>query len=147
MAEPAGRTVLVVNGRVIEMPAHRTTDRVRLESSPAWWGSLAWLGGALVVLGAFVGAGLGSATTIIGVSLFFATAILSGAELYEFATAVGASAVLWTSAGISVYLGADPSLVASMVALVVLGLVMLGAASVGIARTRSSDASHPQPAG
>jgi len=126
MDERGGGSVIVVNGRVLEIPAHHSVGFPPLEGSIAWWKSLALLGGMLVGVGAFVGADWGSATAVGGVLLFFAAAILSGAERYEFATAVGLAAVIWTSAGISVALGADPSLIGSF-----LGFVVVGAAALG----------------
>ncbi|HEY1197769.1 MAG TPA: hypothetical protein VGG32_03470 [Thermoplasmata archaeon] len=139
MAEPAGRTMIVVDGRVLEMPSYRSASTARLEGSVAWWGSLALLGGSLLVLGAFVGADLGSATAIGGVVLFLVAAILAGAERYELATALGVSAVLWTSAGIAVYLGTDPSLIGSLLAFAIVGVVALVAGGLGALRKRSRD--------
>lgn len=125
MEEYVGRNVTVVDGRVVEVPAHRSVGFPPLEGSVAWWEALALLGGLLVALGAFVAADWGSATAIAGVLLFFAAAILAGADRYEFATALGVAAVIWTSAGISVYLGADPSLLGSFLGFVIAGTAAL----------------------
>jgi hypothetical protein len=136
MDERVGRSIIVVNGRVLEIPAHRSVVFPPLEGSLAWWKSLALLGGMLVVVGAFVGADWGSAAAIGGVLLFFAAAILSGSERYEFATAVGVAALIWTSAGISVDLRADPSLIGSSLGFVVVGAAALLTGSYGILRSR-----------
>lgn len=140
MTGSGGRTVLLVNGRVLELPAVRSAQCVRLEGSVAWWSALAFLGGALVALGACVGAGLGSAAAITGVVLFLATGVLLGSERYEYATVVGVSAVLWTSAGIAVYLGTDGLLIDSLVVFALVGIAALVAGSLGAARARSKEA-------
>jgi hypothetical protein len=146
MVEPAGRSVAVIDGRVLEVPARRSASTLHLEGSVAWWGSLALLGGSLVVLGAFVGAGLGSEAAVGGVALFLATAILAGSERYEFATALGVSAVIWTSAGIAVNLGADPSWAGSFLAFAGVGVAALVAGGLGALRRRFRDLRHPDPA-
>ena len=131
MNEPPGRSVVVINGRVHEIPAPRSVDWVRLERSVAWWASLALLGGLLILLGIFVGADLGLVSAIGGVALFFATAALAGDERYELATAAGVAGVVWTSSGIAVDLGTDPSLTGSLVVFAVTGAVMLLAGVLG----------------
>jgi len=138
MIESTERRVLVVNGRVHEVPARRSADSVRLEGSVAWWASLVVLGGLLVVLGALVGADLGVAAAIGGVALFFATAVLAGDERYEFATALGAAGVLWTSMGIAVDLGTDPAPTASLFVLASVGVLTMFAGVLGGLR-RSGD--------
>ncbi|MGA8711160.1 MAG: hypothetical protein WB786_08050 [Thermoplasmata archaeon] len=131
MTEPAGRTVLVVNGRVYEVPPRRSADLVRLEGSVIWWEALALLGGSLLILGGFLGADLGFAAALVGVALFFVTAVFAADERYEFATALGIAAVIWTSAGIAVDLGTDPSLIGSFLAFGIVGATMLIAGVLG----------------
>lgn len=136
MGEPAGRMIVVTRSGVVEVPASRSAHAVRLEDSVAWWGSLAVLGASLVVLGLIVGAALGSAAAIGGFVLFLATAVLVGDERYEVATAMGISGVIWTSAGISVSLGTDPSLVGSLVGFEIVGVLGLVVGVPGILRAR-----------
>jgi hypothetical protein len=131
MAPPAERTVLVVNGRVHEVPARSSADGAHLEGSVAWWQSLALLGGLLLVLGILVGANVGVAAAIAGVGLFFATAVVAGDERYETATALGIAAVIWTSMGIALDLGTDPSLPGSLLSFAVVGAAMLIAGVLG----------------
>jgi hypothetical protein len=145
MAEPAGRTLILVNRRLHEVMTTSALDRVRLEGSAAWWGSLSFLGGSLLVLGAFVGANAGTAAAVGGVMLFFATAVLAGAEQYEFATALGVSALIWTSAGIAVYLGTDPTSFGSFLALTILGLAVLVTGGLGTLRKRPRGIPRPDP--
>jgi len=146
MGEPAGRIVMVTDGRVLEIPASRPARLSRLEGSVEWWESLAILGGSLLVLGAFVGAVLGSAAAICGFVLFLATAVVAGAERYEFATALGVSGVIWTSAGISVYLGTDPSLIGSLLGFAIVGAAALVAGMFGALRRRSGNPRRSRPA-
>ena len=133
------RTVLVVNGRVHEVPAGRSVDRVRLESSVAWWTSLGIFGGLLAVLGVLVGTDLGVPAAIGGVSLFFATAVLAGDERYEIATALGSAGVLWTSLGIAVDLGTDPARSVSFVVLASIGIVAMAAGVLGGLRRKAGE--------
>ncbi|MGD0587388.1 MAG: hypothetical protein ABSA63_01135 [Thermoplasmata archaeon] len=146
MAEPACRTILVVNGRVHEIPARRSSDRVRAEGSVTWWESLALFGGSLVILGLFVGADLGFGAAIGGVALFLATAILAGEGRYEFTTAVGTSAMVWTSSGIAVVLGTDPSLIGSLFCFVFVGVAALALGLLGRSRARSRGSEGFAPA-
>lgn len=139
MSGSSERVVIVVNGRVLEIPAYHPTGPTALENSVAWWESVVLLGVALVVLGVLVGADLGSVAAVGGVALFLATGIVAGAERYEAATALGVAAVLWTSAGISVSLGVDPSLIGSLVAFATIGAVVIVAGSWGAARRRAQE--------
>lgn len=97
----------------------------RLENSPAWRASLELLGGLLVALGVLVGLGLGTATAVGGFVIFLATGVVAGAESYEVATALGASGMAFTAAGISVVTGGDPSLGLSLLGFEVAGGVLL----------------------
>jgi hypothetical protein len=140
MSGSSDRVVLVVNGRVHELSGHRSVDDVRFGATAAWWGALALLGAALLVLGGFVTGALGTAAAIGGVVLFLGTAVVAGAEQYEFATALGTSAVVWTATGISLDLGADPSLSASAVGFALVGFSILIAGAIGTWRNRARPA-------
>jgi hypothetical protein len=140
MGEMADRVIIVSRVGIQEVGPHRSAQLVRLERSVAWWTSLATWGALLLPLGALVGSGLGPSGAIGGFLLFLVTAVVVGDEQYELATALGVSAVIWTAAGISVSLGADRSLVASLVALTAvgtLGLVVGVLGSLGARNSRS----------
>ena len=145
MTEPAGRTIIVVNGRVEELPAHYPSRITGRGEATEGWISLALLGGLLLALGALVGTDQGSAAAIGGVVLFLATAVLGGAERYEFATALGVSGVVWTAAGMSVYLGIDPSLVGSFLGFAIVGVASVGAGTAGALRKRGRDSRGGKP--
>ena len=101
----------------------------------------------MVGAGILVGAGMGETVAISGVALFFGTAALAGAERTEIATALGGSGVVWSSTGISVVLGTDPSLVGSLVGLCVAGgaAVTIGILGAMRARARPTDLLRPDP--
>ena len=115
--EQPGRPVLAVNGQVVSPSAYRQSTFVELENTVAWWSSLGVLGALLVGAGILIGAGKGEVVAISGVALFIATAVLAGVERTEIATAAGVAGVVWTSAGISVALGTDPTLSGSLLGL------------------------------
>ncbi len=131
------RPVIVVDGRLLGPSAYRPSAFAELQDTVAWWSALAALGGLLLVAGVLVGSGGGEAVAISGVALFFATAVLAGAELTEMATALGVAAVVWTSAGISVALGTDPSLVGSFAGLAASGGLGLLSGFVGALRANA----------
>jgi hypothetical protein len=143
MAEPVGRTILVLNGRVYELPPSRATY---LSGSVAWWGALALWGALVLGLGMVVGAGAGAWSAIGGVVCFLFAGVLVGSERYELATAVGASAIIWTSTGIAVYPGTDPAPGASALVLGVLGgLALVAGGTMALRRRdRSSVRVHEQ---
>lgn len=122
MAEPVGRTILVINGRVLELGPARATHTT---SRAGWWRSLALFGGTLLLLGIPIGAGVGSLAAIAGVVFFVAAGEIAGSERYELATALGAAGVVWTSAGIAVALGTDPSLALSALLCAVAGALLV----------------------
>jgi len=142
MEGPSERLVVVVDGRVHEIPAYRSAPGPELAGARRWRGALLLLGGLLLGLGGFVGANLGAEAAVGGVMLFLATAVVAGTERYELATALGVSGVVWTSAGMSVALGADPSLTGSLAGFVIVGLVAVGTAALGPFRPPA-----PQPSG
>ncbi|MGA8542356.1 MAG: hypothetical protein WB947_02260 [Thermoplasmata archaeon] len=118
-----------------------------LEDTVAWWGSLALLGALLVTAGLLVGADMGETVAIAGVALFFATAVLAGAERTEWATALGVAGVVWTAVGISLVLGSDPSRFGSLVGLSVSGaaMVLIGILGAARAHRRTADAAGHGP--
>lgn len=136
MGEPARQFIVTSGGRVLEVPSSPAAHRAYLASSVAWWESLALLGASLAILGALTGAVLGTAAAICGFTFFLVTAVIAGTERYEFATVLGVSGIVWTSTGISVSLGADPSLVGSFVAFEVLGASSLAAGVLGAVRAK-----------
>lgn len=139
MTEPEGRRVLVINGRILEVAAYRTAGPPRLENTVAWWESLVLLGGMLLVLSGFAAAGWGARAAIGGVVLFLVTAVLAGVERYEFATATGIAALLWTSAGVAVLLGLGGRPVDWFVAFAAAGVAMAVAGAAGAVRLRSAE--------
>ena len=111
------RPVIVVDGRLLGPSAYRPSAFAELQDTVAWWSALAALGGLLSRRGRSRSAAVGERPSpSTGVALV-ATAVLAGAELTEMATALGVAAVVWTSAGISVALGTDQSLVGSFAGL------------------------------
>ena len=137
--------MIVVDGEVVSPTAYRPSAFVDLEDTVAWWSALAVLGAFLFALGALVGRGLGETVAVSGVLLFFATAVLAGAERTEFATAVGAAAVVWTATGIAVVLGSDPSLFVSLLGFTIGGASFLALGSLGAARARARSLETPPP--
>lgn len=122
MAEPAGRTILVINGRVLVIgPSHAT----RVGGRAAGWGCLALFGATLLALGIPIVAGVGSFAAIGGVVFFVAAGVVAGSERYSLATALGSAGVVWSCAGIAVYLGTDPSLTLSALVFAVVGTLLL----------------------
>jgi len=128
--------MLVLNGRVYEVVPSRSTY---LSGSVEWWGALTLCGALLLGLSLLVGLGAGTVGAIGGVACFLAAGVLAGSERYEFATAVGAAAIVWTTTGISVYLGTDPALGASSVVLGTLGGLALVAGGTMTLRGRERD--------
>jgi hypothetical protein len=139
VGEPTGRTVITVRGRVLETPVSRSPDAARLEDSVAWWSALGTLGALLALLGYPVVEGWGSPVAVLGVLLFFATAVVAGAERYEFATALAIAGVVWTSFGIAVVLGTDPSRLGSLVVLELLGSITVTTGALGAWRARARE--------
>jgi hypothetical protein len=131
----ASRPPIVVDGRILAPSVYRPSTFVEFEDTPAWWSSLSALGALLLLAGVLVGARVGDAVAVGGVGLFFATAVVAGAERTELATALGASGVIWTAAGISVVLGTDPSTFGSFLGIGLCGVALLIAGIVGRART------------
>ncbi|HTS33442.1 MAG TPA: hypothetical protein VMI55_05850 [Thermoplasmata archaeon] len=138
MGEPANRVIIVSRAGIQEVGPGRSAQLVRLERSVAWWTSLATWGALLLPLGALVGTGLGASSAIGGFLLFLVTAVAVGDERYELATALGVSAVIWTAVGVSVSLGADGSLVASLVGLTAVGALGLIVGVFGSLGTRGA---------
>jgi hypothetical protein len=99
----------------------------------------------VLLLGAFVGANWGSAAAIGGFAMFLTTAVLAGTERYELATGLGVSAVVWTAAGISVYLGVDRSLFGSFLGFAFFGSTALVAGVLGIRRSRLREPDRSDP--
>jgi len=137
MGDSADRTVLVINGRVTEIPAHQPGGPVRIENSVPWWESVALFGALLIGLAAFLGARDGAAAAVGGVALFLLTAVLAGTERYEFATAAGVAALLWTSAGVALYLGVGSAPAVWFVTFASAGSATTVAGTVGAVRLRS----------
>jgi hypothetical protein len=136
VGESARQFVVVSGGRVLEVPSSLAAHHAYLANSVAWWESLALLGASLAILGALTGAVLGTAAAICGFTFFLITAVIAGTERYEFATALGVSGIVWTSTGISVSLGTDPSLVGSFVAFEVFGVSSLAVGVLGAVRAK-----------
>jgi hypothetical protein len=122
--------ILLVGDRVVPHSAYRPTPWAELSDTPAWWGSLALLGGLVALAGTTVGVSAGEATAIGGVLLFFATAVVAGAERTEAATALAVAGLVWTSAGISLATGADGAPTETLYAFVGVGIAV---AALGIA--------------
>jgi hypothetical protein len=141
------RPIIVADGRVLGPSAYRPSAFAELEDTVAWWSALAVLGGLVLVAGVLVGSGRGEVVAISGVALFFATAVLAGAERTELATALGVAGVVWTSAGISLALGTDPSWAGSLVGLAALGGLGLLTGFVGALRANSRSKPILNPAG
>jgi hypothetical protein len=142
MAESTGRTVLVINGRVMEIPGHRRTGPIGIESKLPWWGAVTALGLLTVALGSLLGLREGTAAAIGGVALFLVTAVLAGVERYEAATALGVSALLWTSAGVAIYLGLGGPALLWFAAFGSGGAAMAVVGMVGALRVRSGTLRH-----
>jgi hypothetical protein len=135
-AERGSSPILLVGDRVVPHTAYRPSPWAELTDTPAWWGALALFGGLLVAAGATVGFASGEVTAIGGVLLFFATAVVAGAERTEAATALALAGLVWTAAGISRAIGADGAPTETLYAFVVIGIV---AVAVGVAgATRSA---------
>lgn len=139
MTEPEGRRVLVINGRILEVTAYHSSGPPRLENTVAWWGSLVLLGGMLLVLSGFAAAGWGARAAVGGVVLFLVTAVLAGTERYEFATAAGVAALLWTSAGVAVLLEIGGPPVDWFVAFAAAGAALALMGTAGTVRLRSGE--------
>jgi peptidoglycan/LPS O-acetylase OafA/YrhL len=137
VTEPSGRPLIVVNGRVQELPPYRSSVLSLGEHRSDGWVAVAILGVLSMALGGLVAEDQGSAAAVGGVVWFLGTAVLAETERPELATALGVSGVVWTAVGISVYLGVDPSRAGTFVALVLLGAVAVLAGAVGLVRTRS----------
>ena len=137
MSESTGRTVLVINGRVMEIPGHRPAGPVGIERTVPWWSAVALVGLLTVVLGALLGLREGAAAAIGGVPLFLVTGVLAGTERYEVATGVGVSALFWTSAGATVYLGLGGPPVLWFAAFAAGGVAMTVAGLAGALRVLS----------
>lgn len=84
-------------------------------------------------------AGVGSFAAIVGVAFFVAAGVVVGSERYELATSLGAAGVIWTSAGIAVDLGTDPSLAVSAVVCALVGALLLWLGGRGVLRERGRD--------
>jgi hypothetical protein len=138
---------IVVNGRVLPPSAYRPSTFLELGDTVAWWGSLALLGVLLAGAGILVGADQGEWLAISGVSLFFATAVLAGAERTEAATAVGVAAIVWTSAGIALVLGTDANLWASLLGFAAVGATAVALGSIGAFRVRARSKRIRAPTG
>ncbi len=145
MGEPTRRIVVGVNGRVHELSPSRLPHVARREDPARWWRAFSAWSILTLPLGVLVGLGLGSPTAIGGFLLFLATAVVVGDERYELGTALGASGVVWTASGISVYLGVDPSLLASLVGFEVVGALGLIAAGLGLLRAGARGLASERP--
>jgi hypothetical protein len=139
---PSG-PLIVVNGRVLAPSAYRPSTLDDIEDTPAWWNSLALLGSLLILGGILVDARMGDVQAIAGTGLFFVTAVLAGVQRTELATATGVSGVVWTSAGISVVLGTNPSPIGAFLAFGLIGGAALLAGVLGGARTGARGATAP----
>jgi len=137
--------VIKVDGRFLEVTPSLSVGVFRAERPAVWWSSIALLGGLLLALGGLVGAGLGTPAAIGGVVLFFAAAVAAGAERYAVTTVTGVAAMVWTSAGVSVYLGVDRSLFLSFLALAVVGAAVSVVGGLGAVRRRPGNTSRAEP--
>ena len=102
------------------------------------WAGLAVFGVLLTLLGLVVGWGFGSAAVVAGFCWFLGTAVLAGAEQRTLATALGASGIVWTSAGIAVLLRVDPSPWGSLVGFEPAGIAALVVAAWEVTRSRAA---------
>ncbi len=127
---------IVVGERVVPHSAYRPAPLGELADTPAWWGSLALLGAATLLGGVLLGIRSGEVVAVGGVVLFLLTAVAAGAERTEIATALAASGMVWTAAGISVVAGVDGAVLATTLAFALVGAVLLGAGTVGWASRR-----------
>jgi hypothetical protein len=146
VTNPSDGSVMRVGGRVVEPSRYRPSSVVRLEDTVAWWGSLGLFGGLAIGLGILAYGSGGSAAAVGGVALFLATAVVAGAERYEPATALAGAGIVWSSVGISLYLGTDPSPGSTFVVLSVVGAVALVLGGAGAFRVWARERS-PGPAG
>lgn len=133
--ETPSQAPIVVQGRVLEPAAYRPSTFVDLEDTPEWWKALVLLGVLLVLAGVLVRAGAGELEAVLGVGLFFGTAVLAGRDRVELATAVGSAAVVATALGISVVLGTDPWVYETFLGFAILGAVLTLAGVLGLARS------------
>jgi len=143
MGGASERLVIVVDGRLHEIPASHPAGRARGQESKTWSSSLTTLGASLEVLGGIEYAGLGPETAICGFALFLVTAVLAGDGRYELATAVGVSAIIWTSVGVALVLGTVTPSVFALVALAVVGGVALFGGFASRPHGRRRSVPHP----
>ncbi len=122
---------IVVGERVVPRSAYRPAPLGELADTPAWWGSLALLGVALLLGGALLGVRAGEVVAIGGVVLFLLTAVAAGAERTEIATALAVSGMVWTAAGISVVARVDGAVIATTFAFALVGAVLIGVGMAG----------------
>ncbi len=139
--------MIVVDGRVVYPSAYRPSTFLDLEATVEWYRSLGLLGLLLSALGAAVAANGGELAAVVGVGLFFATAVLAGQDRVEIATALGTAGVVWAAIGISLTLGSVGPRIAVAAALVAVGtaavlLALAGGRSAG-ARARSAPPTAP----
>lgn len=139
--------MIVVDGRVVYPSTYRPSTFLDLAATVEWYRSLGLLGLLLGALGAAVAVNGGAAAAVVGVGLFFATAVLAGQDRIELATALGTAGVVWTAIGISLTLGSVGPRTAVAVVLVALGaaavlLALAGGRSID-ARSRSAPPTGP----
>jgi hypothetical protein len=121
---------------VHELPGPRSPG-LSWREDPATVGScVALVGGLTVGLALLLILSRGSSASVFGVVLFLAAAVLAGAERYDLATGVGISAMVFTTVGISVYLGVDASPIESALGFLTVGVGLLLAGTAGWHRER-----------
>jgi len=135
---------LYVDGRAVAPSVYRPASIVDLGNTVAWWSSLALLGAAVAAAGLLVAGGAGEALAIGGVALFVITASVAGAERIEPATALGASAMIWTSAGIALVLGDRPPLGSVVAPMLAVGMSFLVLGTLGALRARHDGRPRPE---
>ena len=118
--------MIVVEDRVVYPSEYRPSTFLNFEDTIAWWRSLAVLGALVALLAVAVVGDEGELAAIVGVVLFFATAVVAGQERYELGTALGTAGVVWTATGISLVLRTlGPNAVPALAFGAVGGLVLL----------------------
>ncbi len=113
--------MIVVEDRVVYPSEYRPSTFLNFEDTIAWWRSLAVLGALITILAVVVEADQGELAAIVGVGLFFATAVVAGQERRELGTALGTAGVVWTATGISLVLGTLGSVTAAALAIGTVG--------------------------
>lgn len=124
----------MLEGEVVTPRAYRPSTAFDFEDTVAAWSALAIAGTLIAIAGLLVVAGMGEAATLLGVGLFFGTAVVAGADRIEVATALGVGGVICMAAGVSAVLGSDPSRLGPFVGLAAAGALATGFGGVGALR-------------